>query len=390
MKILFLSRWYPFPADNGSRIRIYHLLKSLSKRHVISLISFTSEPLDTNRIEAMRDICANVTTTPYRPFHPRGLKAISAFPSSKPRSVVDTFSAEMQRLAIEECSRFLPDCVIASQIDMAIYAQSLPVKRVFEEAEIGLFQDSVMSERSRVRRWRQTIALKKRIAYLRRTLLDFSVCTVVSEVERARVLNATGTMTPVVVVPNGVDLEMKIDKCVEPIPDTMIYAGALTYHANFNAVDYFLRKIFPIIKQRRPAAQFFVTGKHDGVDLNRLPKHDGVVFTGYVDNIRTKVASSWLSVVPLVEGGGTRLKVLESMALGTPVVSTSKGVEGFEIVSERDGIIADSPMAFAEGVIRVLESATLRKTLSENGIRFAKAFDWHEIGATFEKIVAAI
>jgi glycosyltransferase involved in cell wall biosynthesis len=391
MKILFLSRWYPFPADNGSRIRIYHLLKSLSTRHEISLISFTSETVSACRVEAMRQFCSRAENIPYRTFRPRSLKAIGAILSPKPRSVVDTHSQEFKFAAAEECDRFHPDVVIASQIDMAIYARSLPVaKRIFEEVEIGLLQDRTTKKQTAFQALRRRLMLGKYIAYLQQTMSSYSICTVVSEIERQRLIQTARSKTPIVVVPNGVELASpnRYDAALKM--DTIIYAGALTYHANYSAVEYFLRDIFPIIKQRRPAAKFFVTGKHDGIDLNRLPKHDGVVFTGYVDDIRSKVASSWVSVVPLVEGGGTRLKVLESMALGTPVVSTSKGVEGFEIVSERDGIIADSAMAFAEGVIRVLESPTLRRSLSENGIRFAQAFDWKEIGAAFEKIVAAL
>jgi len=115
-------------------------------------------------------------------------------------------------------------------------------------------------------------------------------------------------------VPNGVDLACSTDFGA-PQADTLVYSGALTYYANWEAIEFFLREVFHLIRAERPGVQLTVTGRLDGVPVDRLPNRDGTVFTGYVDDVRPIVARNWVSIVPLLAGGGTRLKILESLAL---------------------------------------------------------------------------
>lgn len=384
MRVLFLSSWYPYPADNGSRLRIYHLLCQLSSRYEISLISFTDEPISSDRLRAMRALCAEVKTVQQRRFQPGRLKAILGFFSARPRSVVDTYSEEMTQTVLREAARFRPEVVVASQVDTALYARRLDTKRVLDEVEVTVLYDAYAREQSKLRRFRAWLTWQKLTAYLRSLLSDFDGYTVVSDAERRRVVQATATRTPVVVVPNGVDVEACARIVAQPEPDTLIYSGALTYDANFDAVNYFLREIFPLIQAKRPGVRLFVTGKLDGVNLDALPRNDGVIFTGYLDDVRPRIAQSWVSIVPLRIGGGTRLKILESLALGTPVVATSKGAEGLSLAQEQELFVADAPFEFAERVLRLLENQLLRETVSMAGRRAViTRYNWSVIGQSF-------
>jgi glycosyltransferase involved in cell wall biosynthesis len=125
MRILFLSRWFPYPPDNGSRIRVFNLIKHLSLHHRVDLISFASDPVADEQVRALDDYCQLVRVVRHRPFHPGRLTALMGIFSRRPRSVIDTHSAEMQR-QVEEVGRDRsPDVVIASQLDMAPYAIAL-------------------------------------------------------------------------------------------------------------------------------------------------------------------------------------------------------------------------------------------------------------------------
>jgi glycosyltransferase involved in cell wall biosynthesis len=177
----------------------------------------------------------------------------------------------------------------------------------------------------------------------------------------------------------------------DPEPDTLIYPGALSYDANFDAMAYFLRDVFPIIKTARPKARLRITGKADADRRAQLPDVDGVEFTGYLPDIRPVVGRSWAEVVPLRKGGGTRLKILEALALGVPVISTSKGIEGLDLEADQHALIADSAPGFAAQTIRLLEQPELRARLVEAGRQIVREhYDWRVIGQQFNDLIQSV
>lgn len=391
MRLLFLSRWFPFPADNGSKLRVINLIKQLSTRHVVHLISFTSEPVDGERWAALRGLCQQVDTVLYQPFRPLSWRALAGFFDARPRSVVDTFSPEMQALVRRAVREYSFDMVIASEIDMAIYALDLPQgARVLEDLELTAIYEHFQQARSLAQRVRAGLTWWKLSSYVQRLLGDIDLCTVVSEAERENV-RRVAPAARVEVVTNGVDVAGYNGVFGAPQADTLIYSGALTYSANFDAVEYFLREIYPRLLAARPGLKFLITGRLEGVPVQRLPQLPGVTFTGYLDDIRPAIAASWASVVPLRVGGGTRLKILEALALGTPVVATRKGAEGLELVPGRDALIADAPAEFADAILTLLADPDLRARLSRHGRRLVEAqYDWAAIGRRFDGLLESV
>jgi glycosyltransferase involved in cell wall biosynthesis len=389
MKVLFISHWFPYPPDNGSKIRIFNLIKYLSSCHEVELIAFSPGMIAEERLAAMRRYCQRVDIALHRPFQPNRLKALLGFLHRWPRSIVDTHSVEMQRL-VEQAQRGRSfDVVVASQMGMAPYALALPgTPRVLEEVELTTLYEQFSNERHPLRRLRNWLTWWKLSYYVTDVLRAFDGCTVVSERERERVLQLLPGYEPIGVVPNGVDLASHAADFGSPTADTLVYPGSLTYGANFDAMDFFLHEVFPLIRAKRPNVRISITGKLDGVPVDRLPCGDGVVLTGYLDDVRPTVAQSWACVVPLQIGGGTRLKVLEAMALGTPVVATSKGVEGLEVTPGEDILIADEPASFADATLRLLGDQVLRAKLAANGRRLARErYGWDQIGRKLDQFL---
>lgn len=390
MRILFISRWFPYPPDNGSRIRVYNLLKSLSARHCLHLISFTDDMHGAlNAVQHLRGWVEQIELVPYRPFQPRRKEALAGFLSPYPRSMVDTFSFDMK----DQVEIFIKsnnyDIVIGSQIDIAPYLRDTPHPCiVLEELELTGAYDRFVKAGSGYRKFRAGLTWLKLSRYVSGFPGFIRGVTVVSQQEKKQVESILKGALPVRVVPNGIDCEYYRGDFGDTEAHSLVYAGALTYGANFDAVAHFLTTIYPLIQSEIPQVKLYITGKLDGVPLERLPKLPGVIFTGYLPDIRPRVAQSWVSVVPLRVGGGTRLKILESLALSTPVVATSKGAEGLELNPGVDLLIADQPADFAQKVICVLRDRDLRDKLGLQGRKAVnERYNWANIGDEFNQFI---
>jgi glycosyltransferase involved in cell wall biosynthesis len=393
MQVLFLSSWFPYPLDNGSRIRIFNLIKQLSKAHDITLLSFSRDgEVTEDRLRAMQHYCSTVQAIPLAPFRPSSFRSILALFSSRPRSFVDMYSPRMQGLVewIGREGHF--SVVIASEMDTAPYAITLKgMPRILEDVELAVLREKHTSQSHIGRRLRYGLMWWKTRRFTAHLLRQFDGCTVVSQQERANVLSIAPGCRRVVVVPNGVDLDQYKGDFGAPELGTLVFPGALTYNANFDAMAFFLRQVFPLVRARWPEVILRITGKTNGVPVDHLPLDKSVMLTGYLDDVRPTVAQSWACVVPLRVGGGTRLKILEAMALGTPVVSTSKGTEGLEVTHGEDILIADTPAEFADAVLRLLDDRALRARLAANGRRLVESrYGWEGIGQKLDQLLRKV
>lgn len=385
--ILFLSRWFPYPTNNGSKLRVHNLLRGLAKYHDVTLLSFADQPDASPEAPELQSICSEVHVIPWREFDPNSRNARIGFLGSKPRFLSDTHSVEMENKIRSLISRNKYDLVIASQLSMASYHEnfgSLPA--IFEEIELGLFHDGAVYADGFFRRLRLSLTWFKLREYLSRILDSFSHCTVVSEQERRLFADHfPGHRGKVSAIPNCINVEEYEKLSVEPTPNQLIFSGPFRYFANYEAMQWFVDKVFPRVLEQVPDARLLITGDHAGLTLPPAPN---VTLTGYVPDIKSLMASSWISIAPLLNGGGTRLKILEAMAVGTPVIATSKGAEGLDAVPGEHLLIADTPDAFADQVIRTLGDRGTRDRLSINGKRLVKEkYNWETVMPRFLQLV---
>ena len=207
----------------------------------------------------------------------------------------------------------------------------------------------------------------------------------VSPVDRAELVALVRDLGPLEVVGNGVDMDSFCIDGVKRNRDSIIFASLLKYIPNRDGLRQFCREILPEIRQAWENAVLRVTGHFNGMGIDDLQADPHVEFTGYLDDIRPAIASSWISIAPIHIGSGTRLKILEAMALGTPVVSTTVGAEGLDVEHERDILIADTPSDFAKQILRLHTDHGLWQKLSENGRRLVQEkYDWKVLGKKFE------
>jgi polysaccharide biosynthesis protein PslH len=385
MNILFLSRWFPYPPDNGSKKRCFNLIKILASKYEVDLISFTSEPITAERLKGLEPYCRSVQSILFTDYNPNSFRARLGYFSTQPRFIYDTYRKEYSETVQEACRKTRYDLVVASQVDMTPYTKDVRgAKVLIDEIELTIYQEERQKQVDFLRGMRVNLTWWKHTRYVKSVIQRADGLSVVSEKEKGIISQLNHSDCQIQVIPNGIEMDFYHGVWGPPETDTMIYAGALSYFANLDAMQYFIAEILPIIKRSRPAVKLFITGKVNDSLQRKLPSDPNVEFTGYLEDVRPKIGCAWLSVIPLRIGGGTRLKILESLAMGTPVVSTTKGAEGLDLKAGYDILVGDSPKEFAAGVVEILENRELRERLGAAGKSTAGSlYDWNLIGDRF-------
>ncbi|GJM39848.1 MAG: glycosyl transferase family 1 [Ardenticatenaceae bacterium] len=387
MNILFLSRWYPFPPNNGSKLRVFHLLRALAAKHNITLLSFREQQevvdMDAPEIQAL---CSEIHTVPWPKFNPTSGTSIAGLFNPKPRSVLDSHSPEMAAKIQQLIAENQFDVIIASQVGTAGYGRQFQnIPALFEEVEMGIYYEQLAQAASFKSKLRYRLTLTKQTNYLRELLQYFDTCTVVSEPEQRLVKTAVPGYQNVEIIPNCMNLEEYSQVRVPKRPNSLIFTGSFTYHVNHQAMEWYVGEVNPLVQAQIPDVQLSITGDHANLPL---PPANNVTLTGFVDDIRSLISSSCISLAPIFMGGGTRLKILEAMALRTPVVATSKGAEGLDVEDGKHLLLADTPQAYANAVVSLLRNPDLYQSIAENGYQLiAEKYDWPSVTPHFLNLV---
>ena len=392
MKILFLSSWFPYPPINGAKIRTYNLMRQLSKNHEVTLLSFAKTiPVEKAReqIPWLKQYCREVSIVPYRPYVGHSLAAYRGFFSTKPRSVVHACSSDFSRLVKATVKSETYDLVLASEGNapsvtslFATQVKSVPV--VLDGLETGLQKDAYYQESSMVRRMRHGVTWAKLRGFTRQVVRAAALCTVPSEPEKRNLLEIVPDHTRIEVVPHSLEVDRYTGSFGLLESKMLSFTGSFAYEANLDAARFLLQEIYPRLKARLPEVSLRIVGNLNGMRPESLTSDESVSFTGLVPDIRPVMASSWLSAVPLRVGAGTRLKIVESMALGTPVVSTSKGAEGLDVVHGESILLADDAETFTRAVVEVFQNPSLRERLSAGGRKLVmEKYSADVIGSNF-------
>jgi glycosyltransferase involved in cell wall biosynthesis len=209
------------------------------------------------------------------------------------------------------------------------------------------------------------------------------------DAERFRALFQTQRVSE---VPTGVDVSSfspPRDRKVEHKAD-LVFVGSMDWLPNIDGCNYFVREILPLIRQKRPDCTFAIVGRSPGSGILEMAQADPkILVSGTVPDIRPYFWGSSVSVVPLRIGGGTRLKIFEAMAAQAPIVSTTIGAEGLPVVHGQNLCLADSPEAFANSCLELLNSAAERARLAQNAFEMvASQFSWEHAARIFEAILA--
>jgi glycosyltransferase involved in cell wall biosynthesis len=284
------------------------------------------------------------------------------------------------------------DLVIASQYNMGAYASSFKgIPAILDEIELGSLHQTLSQSILNPNQFRRYLTWTKHRKYISNLVGNYRICTVASAPEKELLSRLAPKSVQIRIIPNCVNLaeySVYSQESYSPKINSMIFTGSLQYYPNYEAMIWFLNKVFPKIQSVLPDTTLNITGDVAG---KQVPQIRNVNYCGYQDNIYPLVARSWMSIVPILQGGGTRLKILEAMAIGTPVISTTKGAEGLDVVSGRDILIADTCEEFFDAVIRLFRHPQLREMISRNARQtIAEKYDWLKIMPDYIHMVNTI
>ncbi len=407
MKLLFLTPQLPYPPHQGTTIRNFNLIKNLAPRHEITLLSFDT-PEELQNAAPLRALCRRIEIAPY-PARTMMARARDTVFSPLPDMALRLKSDAMHELVARVTRDESFDAVQIEGIEMARYMlQSQFAIRnsqiVFDDhnAEYVLQRTAYESDAHRVTRWHAAlysfIQWKKLERYERAICRRANHIAACSDADAEAIRRLFGSQfpisnlqSPISIVPNGVDTAHFVpsaEVCAKPLAElSLVYAGKMDFRPNIDAMLWFCDEILPRLRAEIPLAHIVIVGQKPAPRIAALGERPGVAVTGGVADTRPYIADAAVYVVPLRMGSGTRLKVLEAMAMGKAIVSTARGVEGIDLVAGRDAVIADSPDAFAHAVIALLRDAERRRALGQAARALAEdKYDWRKIVPKFEQM----
>jgi glycosyltransferase involved in cell wall biosynthesis len=401
MKILMLSATFPYPPTRGgTQVRTFNLIKYLSQRHDITLITQRSPDVTDSEIEELRQAVTELVVFP-RPQATAGqsirgkLKRFGTFlVKGTPPSVLSIYSPEMQnwvnqavqagKFAAVTCEHSVNEIYVKpewrSQLRTIVNIHSSVYGTCKNQLETGTSENGL--------RDRLNLPLLQR--YERQYCGKFSTIVATTEEDRDQ-LQWFSPKTPIAVIPNGVDFSAFPYRAADPGGHRLIFIGAMDNTPNIDAVCFFSQEVFPKLQALYPDVTLELVGARPVPQVQQLGDRPGIVVTGKVPSMAEYLHRATVCVVPMRTGFGIKNKTLEAMAAGVPVVGSDRGLEGLAVDGENDPLTAlraNQVEEYVNAISRLLENPELRGQLSKNGRSLVEnTYTWEQAGERYEQAI---
>jgi glycosyltransferase involved in cell wall biosynthesis len=381
MRILYLSPRQCWPAVSGAKLRDYYLARALGENVDLTYLYFMdSQAIAASDLPFCSKIVAINKPKPYTP-----QKIIRGLFSRLPLTVINYSSPEMASAVTELTGASAYDLIHIESVHMVAYLPVLPDalrKRIvfsWQNIESELLFRYAASTSSLPRKMYASFTARRVKSVERKILRNCFGHLVCSERERQEVLRWVPEAR-VAVVENGVDTKA-FNSMAKAVRNRVLFVGSMTYHANSDAIMWFADRVWPAMHERFPHWTLTVVGSDPPPHVRALAERPGIEVTGTVPDVKPYYAEAVLAIVPLFTGGGTRLKILESLAARVPVVSTSLGAEGLTITPGEEILIADNEGDWLPACSSLADQGELWQKLVTAGRRLVETrYDWEVLG----------
>lgn len=394
--ILLLTPQWPYPPQQGTSLRNFHVLRALALRHDVTLLSYAEadQTADTQPLSDWTRVRPPIAVPTRTTVRRLAQLLTTRAPDMALRLRSEAFAAALAVLLRAE--RF--DAV---QIEGIELAWAIPAVRAASAARIVLDCHNAETElqrragqgdRARPGRWPaavySAIQAGRLREYERWALRAADAVIAVSEEDQRHLAALADDGRPIACIPNALAVDdYRWDGLVpESARFDLVFTGKMDYRPNVDGVLWFAEAVWPLVRKARPATTWAVVGQRPHARLTVLRAQPGITVTGRVVEVQPYLAGAAVYIVPLRVGSGTRLKLIESMAAGCAVVSTTVGAEGFPVESGRELVLADTPGEFAAAVLALLADPARRTALGEQARAFAAQYDWRQVAPLFDRV----
>ncbi len=393
MRVLMLSPTLPWPLNTGAKLRVYYELRALARAgHQITLLALDEEQVQPEEIRNLKDYCSRLEIVPVKQ-RTRMRTALKALFSLRPYRIVKFENPKFRRQVSEIlCEPF--DVLWVHFVETLAYVPQIerqggPLVVLDQHNADERFWATYASQGSP---WVRIFAFQNlwKLRYFQRSVLRWVdvILSVSQEDAEFTRQNLPNPLTEVWVVPNGVDIESLCPSDEEYRKNAIIFCGSMDVLMNIDAAKQFAQKIFPKVRENVPDAEFWIVGRNPPPAVRALEGIPGVRVTGSVEDVRPYYAQAKVAVAPFRYGGGTKLKVLEAMALGVPVVATQIGYQGILATPGKHLFVEEKADGFAMRVIELLQDDDLWKKIATQARELVmQKYDW---GIILEEPIAGI
>jgi polysaccharide biosynthesis protein PslH len=379
VRVAYLCHRIPYPPDKGDKIRAFHQLRAIARRHEVDLFTLVDDERDVVHRASLERYCRKVTALPINSRVAR-LRALPFLLTSKPLTIPYFYSAELNT----RVRRFVLD---RSYDRIFVYCSAM-AQYVEWVDRIPVVTDLVDVDSDKWTQYAGHAPFPMSIVYRReghclreyeRKVCERSSSIIVTTEREAALVRDIYDRANVHVITNGVDTTFFSPAAVqsESGDPTIIFTGDMSYFPNEEAVMFFAQQVLPIVRRSVPGATFFIVGRNPGVAVQNMHGKDGVRVTGFVPDVRTYFAKAHVAVAPFSIAAGIQNKILEALAYGLPVVATSRTVQGLSKEVAAIVGIADTVSDMAEEIIQLLsDPESARRRGIEGRIRVTEGYRW--------------
>lgn len=365
LKILIIAQRFPYPLDRGDRLTIHHLVKFLSERHQVSLITFTARSHDPAWEAELQPYCERIETLPENLFRAYANCAMGLF-DDVPLQVHYSHDPAMVSLVNRVVEETKPDLLYAHYIRMGRYV--LPhthIPRVLAMQLSMTLNYKRLAEHSKtwIQRQIHFTEYKKLVKFEADFARRFNQVMLISNRDLAAI-NANPPLENVFFNPHGVDYEyFSPDPNISKEKDSIVFTGNMRYRPNIDGAIYFCTEILPLIKERIPEVRVYLVGTDPTSEVLALASDPAVTVTGTVPDLRENLRKATVAIAPMRITAGLLNKVLEALSMELPMVVTPQANEGIDAIDGEHLVIAESAQDFAAEVVHLIENPARRVEL---------------------------